>query len=354
MQKVVKIVALSLALTVSIFAAKVTDALGRVVEVGEVKKAVAVSSTLRILTYLEAADRVVATEAIEKRDIDSRPYTLATYKKSALLPVIGEGGAGKGTDWEKVVALKPDVVFTAFIDAATADSVSKKINIPVVVLSYGHVGFDEAVFTSSLRTTAMIMGKTKRAEELIAYMKALDAKLDSYAKAVKTKPKAYIGGVAYKGQHGVGSTEANFFGFKKLSLQNTADFGANKGHIFIDKEFILRNQPDVMYIDGGGYGNIAEEYAKEPKFFDILSSVRSGRVFMSLPNTFYASNVETMYANAFFYAATALGAKIDASKTAGEIFVKFVGVDAYPAMRARYGGYSKLRFSGGKITKEGY
>lgn len=350
----IKLIIASLLLASQLFAIKVIDATGRSVEVGEVKKVVALSSTLRFLTYLGASDMVVATEAIEKRDIESRPYTLATHKKSALLPVVGEGGAGKPTDFEKIVALKPDVVFTAFIDAASAEAIQKKINTPVVVLSYGQNGFDNTVFATSLRCAASIMGKTKRAEELINYMKSLDARLDSYAKAAKIKPKVYISGVAYKGQHGICSTEANFFGFKKLGLINISDSSGKSGHLFIDKEFILKNAPSVLYVDGGGYGNIAEEYAKEPKFFELISAVRNGHTYMSLPNVFYASNVEVMYANAFFYAATALGAKLDIQTTASEIFTKFVFIDAYPVMKTKYGGYSKLKFSGAKIVKEGY
>ncbi len=350
----IKLLILSILLSSQLFAIKVIDATGRTVEVGEVKKAVALSSTLRFLTYLGASEKVVATEAIEKRDIDSRPYTLATYKKSALLPVVGEGGAGKPTDWEKVIALKPDVVFTAFIDAASADAIQKKINTPVVVLSYGQSGFDDAVFAASLRCAASVIGKTKRAEELISYMKSLDARLEGYAKTAKTKPKVYIGGVAYKGQHGIGSTEANFFGFKKLGVVNISDSTKKSGHLFIDKEFILKNAPSVIYVDGGGYGNVAQEYAKEPKFFELIPAVYEGRTYMSLPNVFYASNVEVMYANAFFYAATAFDTKLDVGAIAGEIFTKFVGIDAYPAMKARYGGYSRLIFSGGKIIKEDY
>lgn len=333
-----------------LFAIKVTDAAGREVEIKkEVKRVVPLSSTLRMMTYLGISDMAVATEAIEKRDTDSRPYTFATYKKSALLPVVAEGGAGRSADLEKIVALKPDVILTSFVDKQTADSISQKSGIPVVVLSYGANGYDENSFFASLRTLGSISGKGKRAEELIGYIKSLDAKLEGYA---KTTQKAYIGGVANRGQHGIGSSEADFFGFKKSGLLNVSDATGKKGHLFLDKEFVLRSNPDILFVDGGGYGNIAEEYAKEPKFFELISAVKKGRVFMSLPNVFYGPNVETMYANAFFYAKSAYGVDMNIEKVAGEIFVKFTGKDAYPLMKARYGGYSKLLFNGGKITKE--
>lgn len=333
-----------------LFAIKVTDAAGREVEIKkEVKRVVPLSSTLRMMTYLGISDMAVATEAIEKRDTDSRPYTFATYKKSALLPVVAEGGAGRSADLEKIVALKPDVILTSFVDKQTADSISQKSGIPVVVLSYGANGYDENSFFASLRTLGSISGKGKRAEELISYIKSLDAKLEGYA---KTTQKAYIGGVANRGQHGIGSSEADFFGFKKSGLLNVSDATGKKGHLFLDKEFVLRSNPDILFVDGGGYGNIAEEYAKEPKFFELIPAVKKGRVFISLPNVFYGPNVETMYANAFFYAKSAYGIDVNMEKTAGEIFIKFTGKDAYPLMKARYGGYSKLLFNGGKITKE--
>lgn len=336
-----------------LFAIKVTDAAGREVEIKkEVKRIVPLSSTLRMMTYLGISDMAVATEAIEKRDTDSRPYTAASYTRSATLPVVAEGGAGRAADLEKIVALKPDVILTSFIDRQTADGISQKTGIPVVVLSYGANGYDENTFFASLRKLGSISGKDKRAEELISYIKSLDAKLEGYAKAAKTKQKAYIGGVANRGQHGIGSSEADFFGFKKSGLLNVSDATGKKGHLFLDKEFVLRSNPDILFVDGGGYGNIAEEYAKEPKFFELISAVKKGRVFMSLPNVFYGPNVETMYANAFFYAKSAYGIDINMEKTAGEIFIKFTGKDTYPLMKARYGGYSKLLFNGGKITKE--
>lgn len=337
-----------------LFAFKVTDALGREVEIKkEVKKIVPLSSTLRMMTYLGISDMAVATEAIEKRDIDSRPYTFATYKKSSTLPIVAEGGAGRAADLEKIVALKPDVILTAFIDRQSADGISQKTGIPVVVLSYGANGYEENMFFSSLRTLGAIVGKSKRAEELIGYIKSLDVKLEGYAKAAKTPQRAYIGGVANRGQHGIGSTEVDFFGLKKSGIVNVADATGKKGHLFLDKEFVLRANPDILFIDGGGYGNIAEEYAKEPRFFELLGAVKKDRVFISLPNVFYGPNVEVMYANAFFYAKSAYDIQIDMEKTAGEIFVKFTGLDAYPVMKARYGGYGRLKFVGGKIIKEG-
>ncbi|HOI83214.1 MAG TPA: ABC transporter substrate-binding protein [Campylobacterales bacterium] len=345
---------LLLCLAVSqLFAFKAIDAVGREVEIKkDVKKVVPLSSTLRMMVYMGMSDMAVATEAIEKRDLDSRPYTAASYMRSATLPVVAEGGAGRTADLEKIVALKPDVILTSFVDRQSADGISQKTGIPVIVLSYGANGYDENSFFASLKILGAISGKKRRAEELISYIRSLDAKLEGFAKG-KTTQKAYIGGVANRGQHGIGSTEADFFGFKKSGLANAADATGKKGHLFLDKEFVLKANADVLFVDAGGYGNIAEEYAKEPKFFELIPAVKKGKVFMSLPNVFYGPNVETMYANAFFYAKSAYGVDINMEKTASEIFVKFTGKDAYPLMKARYGGYSKLLFNNGKIIREG-
>lgn len=336
-----------------LFAIKAVDAVGREVSIErDVKRVVPLSSTLRFLTYLGISDMAIAAEAIEKRDMDSRPYTIATHKQSSSLAVVAQGGAGRAADLEKIVSLRPDLILTAFIDAKSADDISKKTGVPVVVLSYGANGYDESSFFASLRTLAAICNKKERAEELIGYIGGLNSKLAQLARAQNIKPKAYIGGVANRGQHGIGSSEADFFGFKKVGFSNIVDGEGKRGHLFLDKEFILRQKPDLIYIDGGGYGNVAEEYAKEPKFFELIPAVRAGKVFMTLPNVFYGPNVETMYANAFFFAKTGYGANIDSQKIASEIFLKFTGVDGYPLMRTRYGGYSKLRFTGGKISKE--
>ncbi|MFH2126230.1 MAG: hypothetical protein ABIK12_06915 [Pseudomonadota bacterium] len=94
---------------------------------------------LRLIVYLEAQDKVVGIEALEKRFPHGRPYYYAKPELSKL-PVITPGGVpaiNNLPDLEGVLKAKPQVVFVTYLQKAKADQLQSLLNIPVVVLSYG-------------------------------------------------------------------------------------------------------------------------------------------------------------------------------------------------------------------------
>ena len=124
---------------------------------------------LRLIVYLEAQNRVVGVEEMEKTNPGGRPYWLA-HPELAKLPRIGPGGpAGinKKPDMEAVLMARPDVVFITYMDKALADDVQKLMRIPVVVLSYGEFATFDMVFYESLRIAGRILNREKRAEAVI-------------------------------------------------------------------------------------------------------------------------------------------------------------------------------------------
>ncbi len=134
--------------------ARITDALGRSVWVPEDIKYVICSGSgcLRLLTYLNAQDRIVAVDDME---------------------------------------------------------LQQKTGIPVVALAYGGLGGYRADLDQSLRIMGKILEKTDRAEAVIAYFDHLmiDLKNRTASVAGDRKVSCYVGGIAYKGPHGFLSTE---------------------------------------------------------------------------------------------------------------------------------------------------
>jgi len=53
------------------------------------------------------------------------------------LPTIGPGGPETQPDAEKLVSVKPDVIFSCLTDRAQADELQKKTGIPVWSITYG-------------------------------------------------------------------------------------------------------------------------------------------------------------------------------------------------------------------------
>ena len=73
----------------------------------------------------------------------TRPYWIANSDLGRL-PSLGPGGPStinSDPDLEKILTLKPEVIFMTYLDREKAESLQKKIGIPIVVLTYGPFGF---------------------------------------------------------------------------------------------------------------------------------------------------------------------------------------------------------------------
>ena len=152
----------------------VTDSLGRQLSIPSSVDEVICSGPgcLRLLTYLQAQDMVVAVADIEGRrsQFDARPYALANpdYKK---LPIFGEF-RGKD-DPERILSLEkqPQVIFKTYARAMgyDPDELQQKINIPVIAVNYGDLSTLRPDLNESLRLMGKVIGREKRAEEVISF-----------------------------------------------------------------------------------------------------------------------------------------------------------------------------------------
>jgi iron complex transport system substrate-binding protein len=127
---------------ISAYSLTIKDSLGRDVNVPDkVNRVIAIGpGALRLVVYMQGSDKVVGIEKKEKSLFyHLKPYML-THPKLAKLPVIGMGGPNPNPDLERIISLKPDVIFGGYINKFQADSIQNKTQIPVVVLSYGKIG----------------------------------------------------------------------------------------------------------------------------------------------------------------------------------------------------------------------
>ncbi len=331
----------------------VTDALGRSVEVpAKVSRVVAVGpGALRLVVYLNASDMVVGVEDFEKRYNFGRPYIIA-HPELRKLPTVGPGGPGKLPDFEALVELKPDVIFITYVDRKTADEIQSKTGVPVVVLSYGQLTtFEDADLFKSLELAGKILGREKRAEEVINFIKATQE--DLMERTADVEPKTvFVGGIGYKGAHGMESTEASYPPFIVVHAKNVAD-ELGSGHQFIDKEKLLEWQPDYIFIDEGGLQLILDDYSKTPDFYASLRAVKEGNVYGILPYNFYTTNIGTALADAYFIGKVLYPEKfsdVDPAKKADEIYTFLLGKPVYDVMKEQFGGFGKIDLSNGTVS----
>lgn len=332
----------------------IKDMAGRQVAVPEkVSRIVALSGTLRFVAYLKEIDKVVGIESAEKKEIYNagRPFLAAMRGTAEKIPIIGEGGAGKLPDFEKLIAAAPQVIFTTGIDPAHADTIQQRTNIPVIVLNYGGVGLLE---TDAVADSLILMGKIlkaeKRATEIKDFisktLKDLQRRTDKIAQ--NKKLSVYIGAVNYRGAHGITSTQGFYPPLEWINAMNVANAIGKQGSVFIDREKLLVWDPDVIFIDTGGFSLVSDDYIKDPVYYQKLKAVKNKRIYSTLQYNNYFTNIELAFVNAYFAGKILYPDRfsdIDPVKKANEIIRFFTGHATYNEIKAQTKGFGRVAFS---------
>lgn len=326
-----------------------TDMLGRTIVMDtNAEKIVAIGpGALRLYCYIDSADKVVGIEQIEKDHPTGRPYALANESLKEL-EVIGPGGPNNSPDAEKLLSVKPDVIFSMYAyDKAAVDELQAKTGIPVVALSYGKVStFDPAVY-DSLEIIGKVMGKENRASEVINFMKECHDDLNNRTKDIEEdkKSNAYIGALSNKGSHGIESTYGDYSLFKAINAKNVVDEIGKTGSLMIDKEKLIEWNPDKIFIDYGGLNLVKDDYSKNPDFYNTLSAFKNGELYSQLPYNFYHTNIGTAMADAYYLGKVLYPDSfkdIEPEEKADEIYKFLLGKEVYKKMAEDFGEFGKI------------
>ncbi|MBW2593990.1 MAG: iron ABC transporter substrate-binding protein [Deltaproteobacteria bacterium] len=346
---------LGLFLTDPVLGRMVTDGAGRQVEIPLKIEHVICSGpgTLRLLTYLQAQDCIVAVDDMEKRrpQFDARPYALA-HPRFREYPVFGEFRGHDHPELILTLSPLPQVIFKiSSITGHDPVEVSQKTGIPVVILNYGDLGKNRRDFYQSLRIMGEVMGRRKRAEEVIAFFESRIVDLKDRTAAIPDdrRPTCFVGGIAYRGPHGFQSTEPVYPPFTFVGARNMAYDPALADRTLqyscIAKEKILIWDPDILFLDlstrqmGDKSGGLYE--LKTDVAYQSLTAVQSGKVYGVLPYNWYTLNFGSILADAYFIGSLLYPEKffdIDPVVTADEIYTFLVGKPVFQQMNAAFGG----------------
>ncbi|KZL92685.1 iron ABC transporter substrate-binding protein [Clostridium magnum] len=327
----------------------VKDLVGREVTLNsKASKVVAIGpGALRLYCYVNGSKYLAGVEQTEKGSLIGKPYMM-TNPDIAKLTAIGPGGPNNAPDPEKILSVKPDVIFTTYsTDKASADELQSKTNIPVVVLSYGKESTFDPNVDNSLEMIGEVTGSESRVQEVVNYIKSCKNDLDKRTKdiAENEKPSTYAGALSAKGSHGIESTQGNYSLFKAVHGKNVVDETGKTGSIMIDKEKLLKWNPDKIFIDEGGLQVVQEDYKKNPNYYNNLSAVKNGELYSQMPYNFYTTNIETAIADAYYLGKVLYPEKfkdIEPEKKADEIYKAFLGKDLYSEMAKNFGGFKKI------------
>ncbi len=335
----------------------VTDAWGRDVAVPENVTKVICSGPgcMRYLVYLQAEDLAVAVDDMEKSRnmFESRPYYIA-HPELKDKPLFGEF---RGHDNpELIVALDPapQVIFKTFGNMGHDPvELQKKTGIPVIVLEHGQLGVGKKQMDDTLLMMGRVIGKEDRAKEIIAFFdRAIEDLRERTAGIPEEKrPTCYIGGVAYKGPHGITSTEPAYPPFIFVNAVNiAADPSKTKSDQLAQTTFSVESlvsmDPDRIFVDlstlqGGAEVNGLFQI-RDGAPFQVLTAVEKGEIYGVLPYNWYSQNHGSILADAYFIGKVLYPDRfedIDPVKKADEIYAFLVGKPVFEEMDRSFGGY---------------
>ncbi|MBP2030542.1 iron complex transport system substrate-binding protein [Methanohalophilus levihalophilus] len=327
----------------------ITDAYGRHVEVPEkINYTICIGSgSLRYLCYLGEQDTVVGVEDIEQRpeEIENplRPYRIANpqFGNKEDYPYIG---VFRGDyDAESILMLDPapEVIFLTYSNAEGADKLSNDVGgIPVIGLNYGDTGegFDDMKF--ALTTMGDVMNNKERAEEVIAFFEDEIEDINSRIEGEETV-NLYVAGVAYRGSHGILSTQPDYPPFEYINGNNVAASTSLTGdwegyQIGDDALFQWDTEPGIEYIfvdlstfdfSENGNSHTNEKYGVDafgPEgVYTNLEAAKSGNLYGVMPYNWYTTNHGNVLADAWYVGKQVYPDKfedIDPENKANEIY----------------------------------
>ena len=326
---------------------QVTDMLGRDVMVPEKStKIVALNAgMLRLITWLDATEYICAIEGNEKKR--QVPYLYA-HPEIRDLPIIG---TGNDPEPELLAAATPDLILSTYITAGEADNLQQKTGIPVLAVKYGN--FDNEIDTvfKTLTYLGEILDRQERANQLISYIRSIITDLGQRTNNLMS-PTVYAGGIAYRGSHGITSTEPRYPSFHFLHSKNVAasldpvmtsprDMMLNA---FIDKEQLIEWNPDYIFLDAGSLFALKEQMLQE-RWLEILNAFKNQNVYSVLPYNWYSTNYSTILVNSYFIGKVLYPeafSDVDPVEKGHEIYEFIFGTSVFGEMQQRYKPFEKI------------
>lgn len=321
---------------------EVTDALGRKVVVpASISRIYPLrAGVLRLICYLQSADKVAYIELNEKKR--TVPYLMA-YPGLRNLPVLG---VGNNVDPEHLAVSDTDIVIATYMSAQEADALQHKSGKPVFVINYGDLVDMKQDFYSGIQLLGTLLDKPERADSLARFIEDNLGELDRRIQnRNKSNPTAYIGGIAFNGAQGITSTRVRYPPFYYLGIESPADsvaavqeaIGAGQKNTLLDAEQLLAWDPAYIFLDAAGRDIWRHELTRPA--FRALTARRTGQVFTVLPFNWHTINYENLLCNTWFIGKTLYPeafADVSTEEKSREIIHRFYSADIFDEVRKTY------------------
>ena len=326
----------------------VCDALGRSVALSDsVDRIICIrSSAIRLVTYAGGSPFICGIEEQEQRDNHEFTHLFA-HPELAENPIIGPRMGG---DPELMMLTKPDLIFMGSTTRGEADELQQHTGIPVFVVEAGDLGARRSVFYKSLRQIGEVLHTKMEVERLIHFIEMQLEELQRRITGIEHAKRVYIGAISYRGRKGLISTDPYYAALEFLGVDNvasqmdTTDISPIVG-AYIDWEQLLVWNPELIFVDAGGWPLVKQEFQSRPEIFQILTAYRNQQIYLLWPYNNYHSNFEVMLLNAWYIGKVLFPeqfADISMSEKTDEIMAYFVGDTIATDLEKCWGNYRNL------------
>ena len=248
-----------------------TDGLGRQFTIASpYQKVVSLAaSNTEILFAIGAGDQVIARDAF------------SDYPEAALAVTDIGGGWGE-IDMETVVALEPDLVLAAQINAREQVAALEQLGLKVFYLA--NPANLEGMF-ENLRIVARLTGHEEESERLVASLQQRVQAVDEVIASISSRPTAKLPTVFYEldGTDPNAPWTAGPGTFIDLLIERAG--GSNLGAALdgdwaqISIEALITQNPEIILLGDSVWGGITPEMVAARAGWDSISAVQNSKVY---------------------------------------------------------------------------
>lgn len=284
----------------------VTDMRGRSVTVpGEIDSIIALGAgSLRLISYLDATDRIIAVEdqghGREKSVHDF--FYLATYRLA--FPGLRElPDIGSAENHEGIIAAAPDLIISSAVDTGQLDQLQRVLGIPVFAVDADLELQDRQEFFHQLKTLGTVLGREARADELVQGIGAVLEDLETRAALVREPRRAYAGGMMFYGPADLLRTTGDYLPFDLTGTVNvmpTSPAG-NRQPYMTSLEDLIAASPDYVFIDAANINLSKSGFMTNRQVLEKQVPAFANReVYTNLVYKYYGTNWENQLINVYY------------------------------------------------------
>ncbi len=322
----------------------ITDARGREVAVpDEIDSVLAIKScSLQLVSYFDAVNKVTHLDINESFvGTDNRTHTFVLKDLLEGLPIVDP------SDAEQVIMAGVDMIISSTIEVSDLNEEQRKYGVPVFAIN-ADVEFGSDIYYGQILSLGKLFGEEERAKEVVNGVRSFIGNINDNTESIENMT-AYACGMNFFRKNGFLMTSGDYLPFEYSKIENVFDTRSNKQPFETDIETVVSKNPNIIFIDGGGF-DVSISFIKDNrKTLESVDAITNGEVYKTMVYKSWGTNWINQLINVYYVASIAHADTIewDFEEKANNIIQLF-----YPGTDVTYADIAAAQSGGGcgKVT----